>query len=80
MLFYNLKLHSYIVIELKTDIDNATIELLICKDKKDVVFEYSLEQISQTIGISKYEITKLLKTEYKSSLIEKTIKEIDSDN
>ena len=109
LLFYNLKLHSYIVIELKaekfkpehlgqlnfyvtavnrelkTDRDNATIGLLICKDKNDVVCEYSLEQISQPIGISKYEITKLLKAEYKSSLpsieeIEKKIKEIDTDN
>ena len=109
LLFYNLKLHSYIVIELKsekfkpehlgqlnfyvtavnrelkTDRDNATIGLLICKDKNDVVCEYSLEQIFQPIGISKYEISKLLETEYKSSLpsieeIEKKIKEIDSDN
>lgn len=109
LLFYNLKLHSYIVIELKaekfkpehlgqlnfyvtavnrelkTDRDNATIGLLICKDKNDVVCEYSLEQISQPIGISKYEITKLLESEYKSSLpsieeIEKKIKEIDTDN
>lgn len=109
LLFYNLKLHSYIVIELKaekfkpehlgqlnfyvtavnrelkTDRDNATIGLLICKDKNDVVCEYSLEQISQPIGISKYEITKLLEAEYKSSLpsieeIEKKVKEIDSDN
>ena len=107
LLFYNLKLHSYIVIELKaekfkpehlgqlnfyvtavnrelkTDRDNATIGLLICKDKNDVVCEYSLEQISQPIGISKYEITKLLEAEYKNSLpsieeIEKKIKEIDA--
>ena len=39
----------------------------------------------QCIGISKYEITKLLESEYKSSLpsieeIEKKIKEIDTDN
>lgn len=108
LLFYNLKLHSYIVIELKAekfkpeqlgqlnfyvtavnkelkiDRDNVNIGLLICKDKNDVVCEYSLEQISQPIGISKYEITKLLETEYKSSLpsieeIEKKIKEIDLD-
>ena len=44
-----------------------------------------LEQISQPISISKYEITKLLEAEYKSSLpsieeIEKKIKEIDTDN
>ena len=109
LLFYNLKLHSYIVIELKaekfkpehlgqlnfyvtavnrelkTDRDNATIGLLICKDKNDVVCEYSLEQISQPIGISKYKITKLLEAEYKNSLpsieeIKKKIKEIDTDN
>ena len=71
--------------ELKTDRDNATIGLIICKDKNDVVCEYSLEQISQPIGISKYEITKLFEAEYKSSLpsieeIEKKIKEIDMDN
>ena len=71
--------------ELKTDRDNATIGLLICKDKNDIVCEYSLEQIFQPIDISKYEISKLLETEYKSSLpsieeIEKKIKEIDSDN
>ena len=109
LLFYNLNLYSYIVIELKaekfkpehlgqlnfyvtavnrelkTDRDNATIGLLICKDKNDIVCEYSLEQISQPIGISKYEITKLLEAEYRSSLpsieeIEKKVKEIDSDN
>ena len=109
LLFYNLNLHSYIVIELKaekfkpehlgqlnfyvtavnrelkTDRDNATIGLLICKDKNDIVCEYSLEQILQPIGISKYEITKLFEAEYRSSLpsieeIEKKVKEIDSDN
>lgn len=109
LLFYNLKLHSYVVIELKTekfrpehlgqlnfyvtavnkelkaDRDNATIGLLICKDKNDVVCEYSLEQISQPIGISKYEITKLLESEYQSSLptieeIERKLKEMDNDS
>ena len=109
LLFYNLNLHSYIVIELKaekfkpehlgqlnfyvtavnrelkTDRDNATIGLLICKDKNDIVCEYSLEQISQPIGISKYEITKLFEAEYRGSLpsieeIEKKVKEIDFDN
>ena len=59
--------------------------MMLHKDKNDVVCEYSLEQISQPIGISKYEITKLLEAEYKSSLpsieeIEKKIKEIDTDN
>ena len=47
---------------------NRLIKFLICKDKNNIVCEYSLEQISQPIGISKYEITKLLEAEYRSSL------------
>ena len=106
LLFYHVKLHCYIVIELKTeklkpefvgqlnfyitavdkDIksknDNQTIGILICKDKDNVVAEYSLANISQPIGISKYKINKLLEKEYKSSLpsieeIEQSIKDIE---
>lgn len=49
-----------------------------------MVAEYSLENISQPIGISKYEISKLLEQDYKSSLpsikeIEDSIKDLDSD-
>lgn len=105
LLFYHVKLHCYIVIELKTeklkpefvgqlnfyitavdkDIkskkDNQTMGILICKDKDDVVAEYSLASISQPIGISKYKINKFLNTEYKNNLpsieeIEEGIKSI----
>jgi hypothetical protein len=108
LLFYHVKLHCYVVVELKTekfkpefagqlnfyitdvnknmksDSDNQTIVILICRDKDNVVAEYSLENISQPIGISKYEINKLLKQEYKSSLpsieeIEESIRELDSE-
>ena len=108
LLFYHVKLHSYVVVELKTEkfkpefagqlnfyvtavnknmksnSDNQTIGILICRDKDNVVAEYSLENISQPIGISKYEISKLLEQEYKSSLpsieeIEESIKELDSE-
>ena len=99
LLFYHVKLHYYIVIELKTeklkpefvgqlnfyitavdkDIksknDNQTIGILICKDKDNVVAEYSLANISQPIGISKYEINKFLNNEYKNDL--PSIKEIE---
>lgn len=66
----------------KLEKDNQTIGILICRDKDNVVAEYSLENISQPIGISKYEIRKLLENEYTSSLptieeIEKSIKEVD---
>ena len=104
LLFYHVKLHCYVVVELKTEKfkpdfagqlnfyvtavnrdlksqeDNQTIGILICKD--NVVAEYSLANISQPIGISKYEISKLLEKEYKSSLpsieeIEQSIKDIE---
>lgn len=106
LLFYHVKLHCYVVVELKTEKfkpdfagqlnfyvtavnrdlksqeDNQTIGILICKDKDNVVAEYSLANISQPIGISKYEICKLLEKEYKSSLpsieeIEQSIKDIE---
>jgi len=70
---------------IKTNRDNETIGLLICKDKNDVVAEYSLESISLPIGISKYEIKNIFNEEYKSSLpsikeIEEGIKAIDGEN
>ena len=69
---------------MKSNSDNQTIGILICRYKDNVVAEYSLENISQPIGISKYEISKLLEQEYKSSLpsiveIEESIKELDSE-
>ena len=50
---------------------------LICKDKDDVVAEYSLENISQPIGIAQYELTKVLSKEFESSL--PTIEEIEEE-
>ena len=101
LLFYNLNLKCYVVVELKTvkfipefagklnfyvtavnknmkaEQDNQTIGILICKDKDDVVAEYSLEDLSQPIGITQYELTKILRDEFKSSL--PTIEEIESE-
>ena len=60
---------------MKSEMDNQTIGILICKDKDDVVAEYSLENISQPIGIAQYELTKVLRKELESSL--PTIEEIE---
>ena len=57
--------------------DNPTIGLLICKDKDDVVAEYALNDISQPIGIAAYELTKVLREEFKSSL--PTIEKIENE-
>jgi len=78
LLFYNLNLRSYVVIELKTGDfkpeyagqlnfylsavdaqikrpeDNATIGLLLCKSKNNLVAEYSLRDMSKPMGISEY--------------------------
>lgn len=53
---------------LKTDIDNPTIGLLICKSKDQVLAQYALESSNQPIGISEYELTKFVPSEFKSSL------------
>ena len=92
LLFYHLKLHSYVVIELKvdkfkpefagklnfynsavdaqlrTEFDQPTIGILICKSKSDVVVEYSLKDLNKPIGVSEYQITQNLPERLRSSL------------
>lgn len=88
LLFYNIKLHCYVVIELKNEKfkpefngqlsfyvaavdgelkgkgDNPTIGLLLCKNKNDVVAEYSLQSVNSPIGISEYRLGDELPEEY----------------
>lgn len=92
LLFYNIKLHTYCVIEvktgtfgagdigqlgtymtavnhiLKTEQDNPTIGLLICKDKDNVLAQYALESSSQPIRVAEFQLTKFIPDEFKSSL------------
>ena len=92
LLFYNARLHAYVVIELKaqsfhpsflgqlsfyvsainhqfkTDIDNPTIGLLICKDKDNVVAKYALDSYKEPMGISEYQLSKLFPKDFKSSM------------
>lgn len=92
LLFYNARLHAYVVVELKvttfspdmlgqlsfyvsavnhqmkTELDNPTIGLLICKNKDNVVVQYALDGTSQPIGISEYQLNNLYSSDYKSSL------------
>lgn len=51
--------------------------ILICKNKDDVVVEYALDDISQPIGFAEYELTNVLREEFKSSL--PTVEEIESE-
>ena len=53
---------------LKTEQDNPTIGLLICKDKDNVLAQYALESSSQPIGVAEFQLTKFIPDEFKSSL------------
>ncbi len=101
LLFYHVRLHCYVVVELKTvkfkpefagklnfyisavdeilktEQDNPTIGILICKSKKDTVVEYALRNINKPIGVSEYIITQNLPEELKSSL--PSIEEIEAE-
>ena len=63
----------------KKENDNPTIGLIICKTKDNIEVQYSLEVINQPIGVSEYQLSKLLPENYKSALpsiedIEKRLK------
>ena len=101
LLFYHVKLHCYVVVELKTvdfkpefagklnfyisavdgelksKEDKPTIGILICKSKNDTIVEYSLKDINKPMGISEYELTKVLPESFKSSL--PSIEEIEAE-
>lgn len=62
---------------LKTEYDNPTIGLLICKDKDKVLAQYALESSTQPIGISEFQLTKFVPDEFKSSL--PTIEDIETE-
>lgn len=92
LLFYNIKLHCYVVVEvkmdkfdssnigqlgtyivatnhiLKSEEDNPTIGLLICKEKDNVLAQYALESSNEPIGISEYELSQLYPADFKGSL------------
>ena len=48
--------------------DTPTIGLLICKDKNNVIAEYTLEDIHNPIGVSSYKLFDELSKDYQSSL------------
>ena len=70
---------------LKTENDNPSIGILLCKEKNKVKAEYALKDINKPIGISEYELIKSIPEDLKSNLptieeIEKEIEDKMSDN
>ena len=101
MLFYNIPLHCYVVLEVKvtdfdssyagqlgtyvvavnhqmrTEQDNPTIGLLVCKSLDKVEAKYALESSNQPIGVSGYELSRLIPDKFHGSL--PTIAEIEAE-
>ncbi len=101
MLFYNIRLHCYVVLEvkvtdfdssyagqlgtyvvavnhqLKSETENPTIGLLVCKGMDKIEAKYALESSSQPIGVSGYRLSRLLPEKFKGSL--PTIEEIEAE-
>jgi predicted nuclease of restriction endonuclease-like (RecB) superfamily len=74
------QLGTYVVAvnhQMKTEDDNPTLGLLICKDMDKVEAQYALESTSQPLGISSYELSKLVPEEFKGSM--PTIEEIEAE-
>lgn len=101
MLFYNVPLHRYVVVEIKTGKfesanvgqlgsyvvavnhllntpqDNPAIGLLICKEKSDILAQYALESTAQPLGISQYQLAKLIPDDFRGTM--PTIEEIENE-
>jgi len=54
--------------QLKTEIDNPSIGLILCRDKNKLVAEYSLKDITKPIGVSEYILTEKVPEEFKKAL------------
>lgn len=62
--------------QLKSDSDAPTLGLLICKSKDNIKAQYALESSSQPLGISEYELSRLIPEDFKGSL--PSIEEIEN--
>lgn len=63
--------------QMRDENDNATVGLIICKTKDDIIAEYSLTDLHKPLGISSYELKKILPDNFKSSL--PSIEEIENE-
>jgi predicted nuclease of restriction endonuclease-like (RecB) superfamily len=71
--------------KLKKAQDNDTIGILLCRGKNDLVAEYSLKGYKNAIGISDYQLSKLIPDELKSALpqiedLENELKNIEGND
>ncbi len=105
LLFYNIKLKCYFVIELKigefkpeyagqlsfyltaidetlkSSSDNPTIGLLLCRQKNNIIAEYTLRDMDKPMGVSEYRIADYLPENFQKDLpsIQELINSIEKD-
>jgi len=60
---------------LRTENENPTIGLVICKGKDEILARYAVESAGEPVGVSEYELSKVYPTDFRSSL--PTIEEIE---
>ena len=101
MLFYNITLHCYVVVEVKIrafdprdmgqigtyvaavdgilrkEGDSPTVGLLVCKNKDNVLAQYSVNSTNAPVGISEYELSELMPENFKGTL--PSIEEIEQE-
>ncbi len=53
---------------IKSELDNPSIGIILCREKDKISVEYSLKDINKPIGVSSYEITKFLPKDILDSL------------
>ncbi len=63
--------------QLKTSHDNPSIGIILCKNKKEVVVEYALKDISKPIGIAEYRLSDAIPEDLKSNL--PTIEQLEAE-
>lgn len=63
--------------KVKKQYDNPSIGIILCKDKKNVVVEYALRGMPNPIGVSEFELTKVVPDNFQSKL--PTIEELERE-
>lgn len=79
------KLNFYVTAvdkQMRDENDNASIGMIICKDKNEIIAEYSLTDLHKPLGISSYELKKILPENLRSHLpsiedVEKELKKLE---
>jgi hypothetical protein len=68
---------SAIDAQIKTDHDNPSIGLLLCKEGNRLVAEYALRNIESPMGVAEYQLVQAIPSEFATSL--PTVEEIESE-